>query len=144
MSLETFSEYRIYGNPEPQGRPRAARRGGRLIFYDPAKSKKWKKAVKNQVSNFNLLFFPLIEKKEIEISIYFYLKRPKKNRCDSPHLKKPDLSNLVKAVEDALTGLIYKDDSQITHIEARKQYANANNLPGCLIVIKSGIITPRN
>jgi Holliday junction resolvase RusA-like endonuclease len=30
-----------------------------------------------------------------------------------PHLKKPDLSNLLKFAEDAVEGIVYKNDSQI-------------------------------
>lgn len=33
---------------------------------------------------------------------------------------RPDTSNMVKAVEDALNGIVYLDDSQVVHIEAAK------------------------
>ena len=36
--------------------------------------------------------------------------------------KKPDLDNCIKSVQDILTGVVYKDDSQITHIAIRKIY----------------------
>jgi Holliday junction resolvase RusA-like endonuclease len=38
---------------------------------------------------------------------------------------KPDLSNLLKQVEDALNGTAYKDDSQLVDLEVRKFYARA-------------------
>lgn len=37
-----------------------------------------------------------------------------------PHLGKPDLSNIAKAVEDALNGVAYKDDSALFEVLGRK------------------------
>lgn len=39
------------------------------------------------------------------------------------HSKKPDLDKLVRAVQDALTGIIYKDDGQVCRLTANKNYA---------------------
>lgn len=36
----------------------------------------------------------------------------------------PDVSNYVKLVEDALNGIVYKDDSQIVELIARKYYSD--------------------
>lgn len=36
---------------------------------------------------------------------------------------KPDLSNAVKTIEDALNGLAYYDDAQITDLHPKKRYA---------------------
>ncbi len=38
------------------------------------------------------------------------------------HTSKPDLDNLVKALKDALNGVIYLDDSQICYLDAKKHY----------------------
>ena len=37
-------------------------------------------------------------------------------------VKKPDLSNMIKFVEDCLTGIAYEDDKQIAVLSARKMY----------------------
>ena len=39
------------------------------------------------------------------------------------HVSRPDTDNLVKSIKDALNGVAYKDDSQVCHLQARKQYA---------------------
>lgn len=39
-------------------------------------------------------------------------------------MRKPDLDNLVKALKDALTGIVWKDDAQIVSLCARKTYGD--------------------
>lgn len=44
---------------------------------------------------------------------------------------KPDWSNVVKALEDALNAIVWRDDSQIVAVEARKYYADGvDTTPG--------------
>lgn len=38
------------------------------------------------------------------------------------HTKKPDLDNLIKAVKDALNGIVWHDDSQVFLVTAEKIY----------------------
>lgn len=51
-------------------------------------------------------------------------KRAAELRDDAPALLtgKPDLSKLVRAVEDALTAIVYRDDSQVAVLSATKSY----------------------
>lgn len=39
------------------------------------------------------------------------------------HVSKPDLDKLARAILDALTGILYRDDSQVVRIVASKRYA---------------------
>jgi len=48
------------------------------------------------------------------------------------HITKPDLTKLTRAVEDALTGVIWRDDSQVVSQRPTKRYSDA---PGALISI---------
>ena len=41
------------------------------------------------------------------------------------HTKRPDLSNIIKSVEDALNGIVYADDAQIDRYgESRKAFSS--------------------
>jgi len=52
-----------------------------------------------------------------------YSKKRTKECLLGPHAKKPDLSNLIKFTEDTFNGIVWKDDSLISEIEARKFYS---------------------
>lgn len=51
-------------------------------------------------------------------------KKKRESNTDHPRPIKPDLSNLIKFVEDALNGFMWEDDSQIVSISARKYYSD--------------------
>ncbi len=45
------------------------------------------------------------------------------------HVKKPDLDNLAKSTKDALTGILWRDDSQIAVLDCRKLTAAGDEQP---------------
>lgn len=122
--------FTIPGDPIAQGRPRAYRQGKQIKMYDPKESKDYKR------------FVELIAKQHapkkllegaIKANIHFYRPIPKrtskKDRAlisegNKHPVTKPDTSNYVKGIEDALNGIIYKDDSQITQLSAGKSYSD--------------------
>lgn len=66
----------------------------------------------------------------VRLSVAFYLPRPKAIRDRIvPHLKKPDCSKLLRSTEDALTGVVYRDDAQVVEIVAGKFYAQPGDSP---------------
>lgn len=52
-----------------------------------------------------------------------YTNRKRYNLIGMPHIKKPDISNMIKFYEDIANGILYEDDSQICSIIAKKIYA---------------------
>lgn len=122
----------IYGDPVPQGRPRAFRRGNFIGMYDPEKSRDWKNSIKLQAIAQKA---PMLAG-ALSMTIQFMLKRPKTlPKKVIHHVKKPDVDNLVKAVKDALRGICYQDDSQIVTLKADKAYAAV--CPGVLVEIRN-------
>lgn len=126
MKVITFE---IPGEVVAQGRPRATRRGGGVRMYDPPKSAAYKKHVA-EVGKKHAPSEPLEQPLMVKINIYRqYLKSwTKKQRQDAEGgallpVTRPDLSNYCKGIEDALNGIIWKDDSQIVSLTLEKHYA---------------------
>jgi Holliday junction resolvase RusA-like endonuclease len=114
--------FTVFGQPVPQGRPRAFRRGRFLGFYDPPRSRSWKQEVRLQTRPFRPAR-PI--QGPLAMEVHFILYRPKSlPRRLVHHVRKPDLDNFIKAVKDALKGLIYRDDSQIVRLSASKAYGD--------------------
>lgn len=70
----------------------------------------------------------------VHLGLWFYMPRPRSHylksgalRDDAPpaHVVKPDVDKLVRAVLDALTGVVYVDDNQVVSVEATKFYDGA-------------------
>ena len=59
----------------------------------------------------------------VHLDIEFAMPRTKAMRTDPPPpmTQRPDSSKLQRAIEDALTGIVYQDDSQITHLTVHKR-----------------------
>lgn len=71
----------------------------------------------------------------VAVSYRFFFARPKSHygtgkndqtlKASAPayHAQRPDLVNLIKCLEDALTGIVWRDDSQVAEIDAAKFWA---------------------
>ena len=136
----------IYGEPVPQGRPKFARIGGHVHAYDPQKSKNYKQLVRFWVTEYLKKidgFKPL--ENALYVDLTFYMSIPsswsKKKRIEAdsgvirPISKKAgDADNLCKSVTDAISGLIYVDDSQIVKLGVSKYYSDT---PRCEMIVTS-------
>jgi len=123
--------FQILGDPKAQGRPRFCRRGNFVGAYDPKDSRQYKDNISAQISAQKPVY---IGEGAICLEAEFILARPKtlpKKVVD--HTKKPDLDNLLKAVKDAMTGIVWRDDSQVVSLIARKDYGPT---PGIKVVVK--------
>jgi len=71
----------------------------------------------------------------VVLEVTFYLAKPKSNKLREPSNKKADLDKLVRAVDDALSGLVFYDDSQVVEINALKQWATEETPEGVYICV---------
>jgi Holliday junction resolvase RusA-like endonuclease len=56
-----------------------------------------------------------------------------------PHVTYPDLSKLVRAVEDSMTGIVWDDDKQVVETHSRKRYADVDETCGAHILVTSNV-----
>ena len=115
-----IQEFTIAGNPRGQGRPKATIRGRHAGVYESTKDKQYKTNIAAQVVTQKPQY---IKNQPIILTALFYMPRPQyhfnvkgevKERFRSVlPVTKPDLSNLIKAVEDSLNGIVWSDDSLI-------------------------------
>ena len=112
----------IAGTPIPKGRPRAAARGKHTILYTPKATKEYEDHVAEVASKHipetGIITGP------ITISLVFFLKAPKKytKKMNTPHVTRPDVDNLAKAILDGLEGILYENDAHVTTLYAHKCY----------------------
>ena len=109
----------VSGDPASQGSHSVIH--GRIVQVNSAKHKRWRNAV--SFAALDLVgpdFEPLDE--PLELSVIFYLPRPKSVTRDFPAVM-PDVDKLLRAVFDSLSGIIYVDDSRIITATAQKRYA---------------------
>ena len=121
--------FTIWGEPVAQGRPRAAVIGGHARMYDPAKSRNYKSLVQAEALRVRPAT-PLTGPVTLVIEIYKQVpksfSKAKRSQAELGLLRpttKPDISNILKGIEDALTGIIWLDDSQIVRLVASKAYS---------------------
>lgn len=111
--------YILPGDPTPLARPRF----GNKTVWDAQKGQKLVNGIGLREQHENV---PLFEG-ALHLDITFYFPVPKVNRkhhkVGAFHIFKPDLSNLIKYVEDVAVDILYKDDAIIAKITAQKLYA---------------------
>lgn len=126
----------VVGKPEPQGSKRGFNRGGRVVLVESARNVgSWRQLVA-EVAQGYAPQRPIDT--AVRVDIHFRLPVPKSapKRTRLFAVKKPDLDKLTRAVFDALTGVMYRDDSQIVHMSVTKQLAY--DLPiGCSITVRA-------
>lgn len=123
-------EFEIMGEPVGKGRPRFTRNGH---TYTPEKTANFETLVKLSFQQAYPSIEPIAKAIPIEVKICACFSIPKsttkkdlkaiENGTKKP-TKKPDTDNIAKAVCDALNGIAYYDDSQITMLTVCKLYSD--------------------
>jgi crossover junction endodeoxyribonuclease RusA len=119
-------EFTVYGLPVPQGSTRAfIPRGWKraIVTADNKKTKPWRQEIAGAC-------YAAIGRQAgagpnvpIRIEVRFFFPRPKSlKKSVLDKTTKPDIDKLVRAALDALTGIAFDDDSQVTELHACKLF----------------------
>jgi Holliday junction resolvase RusA-like endonuclease len=119
-------EFIVHGIPAPQG---SKTKWG---TEDNPNTRPWRAAVAAQAAE-TMGETPLLEG-ALVLEVYFHFPRPKshyrtgknahllKDAAPMFHAAKPDVDKLVRAIGDALTGIVVRDDAQFSGVVATKRY----------------------
>lgn len=127
MSERLILHSTIAGAPMAKGRPRFSRKIGRA--YTPDKTVKYETYLRTMLANdMNKAGLEPIEG-PVSVRVVFTMPEPKSmakklKGLELPHVKKPDLDNMLKAVLDSMNQVVVKDDSQVFKIETEKRYGS--------------------
>lgn len=129
----------VDGKPKGKGRPRFSRMGGFVRTYTPKETLDYEDKIKmayQKKYGKNAIFVD----KPIRVTIDAHFKIPqntsKKKTLElegKPYDKRPDVDNIGKVVLDALNGVAFHDDNQVTSIQINKWYARTNSTE-CVVV----------
>ena len=129
-------EFWVAGVPVPQGSKTGFvnPKSGRVVMVESAKGLKfWRESVAVAAREFVGADWVLLDQ-PLRAVFEFYLPAPKSSKWKLRPAGKPDSSKLLRAVEDALTGVVYRDDSLLVDSWASKFWADDRG-PGCLVKI---------
>jgi len=142
-------EFRVNGIAQQAGSKRAFVPKGwtRPVLTDSNRNlKSWQQLVADQASQ-AIDQLPASDRAllvdGVRVSVSFYLPRPVSlpKRC-VVHTKAPDLDKCVRAIFDALSGVCYRDDSQVVDLVATKRYAAPAVVPHVIIRVEPSVGEP--
>jgi Holliday junction resolvase RusA-like endonuclease len=131
--------FTVPGIPVPKARPRFRRIGNFVSTYTAAKTKTYE----DQVRDCARLAMGSSSPLETPVAVYLYLRVPVPASYSKKRLaaclsgiekpvKKPDLTNVGKSLEDGMNGIVYQDDSQIVKLYMTKVFSTD---PGVEIMV---------
>ena len=121
-------EFEVPGKIIGKGRPRL--NGYTGCVYTPTRTKDYETLVEQYFLLKYPKFKPLEGRVQVEINAFFEIPKSTKKADRELMLenkinptKKPDIDNIVKIILDAMNGIAFYDDTQITKLNVEKVYS---------------------
>jgi crossover junction endodeoxyribonuclease RusA len=132
----------VPGLARPQGSMRAVQRHGRVQTFHANKDEllAWRGAVTAHAADLWGDEAPLDE--AVTLSCDFWLPRPPSVKRRLHPDRAPDLDKLVRAVGDALTGIVFTDDARIVRTYAAKHYSDEHLIGARIICGSANVLGP--
>lgn len=131
--------FKVPGIALPQGsmRPGVTKTGKPFMHSDNPNLQEWRIRVAwvAQMQRRGVFF----ERREaVTVGLGFFFVRPKSlPKGVAHHVTRPDIDKLERAVFDALTGVLWHDDSQVVAVTKRKGFAPDG--AACVVISVSGV-----
>ena len=126
----TTQRFVVTGTPRPQGSKSFVR--GRIVEASKYVSK-WRRDVASAASH----VYSEPTESPVTVELVFTFSRPKshvksdgslRNGFSEHHIQRPDVDKLSRAILDALTGIAYRDDSQVVSLSAVKRWGEGDGV----------------
>ena len=139
--------FKVAGTAAPGGSKTAFvnKKTGKAIVTDASKkTKPWQAAVANLAV---MVYDGPILTGPVKLAVTFVIARPKyhwgtgrnarklKDSAPLHVLKSPDLTKLIRALEDALTGILWRDDCLVVSGRQDKRWAALDERPGAIVTV---------
>src|ERR1700677_4233705 len=130
----TTIAFTVPGKPAPQGSKRHVGRG--MMVESSKELGPWRERV--ALCAHNAMCGRSLLDGAVRVRLDLTLPRPKSapKRSTPPAVKRPDVDKLARAILDAITGIIVRDDSQIVDLHATKRLAELGETPGVAITVE--------
>ena len=119
----------ILGEPMGKQRPKATQINGYTRVYTPAQTINYETLIKLEYNTQGGEFFDKGIALRLNVHCYYPIPQSFSNKKQGlcmigkiMPLVKPDIDNVAKTIMDALNGVAYNDDKQVTHLCIIKQY----------------------
>jgi len=130
-------KFTVYGHPQQMGSKKAFVRGNRAILTDDnsKQRKQWANAVTAAAAE--AMGGKTLIDKSVSVRAEFYFARPQshygtgrnagvvKDSAPHAHAQMPDIDKLIRCLLDAMTGVVFRDDSRVFSIEACKLWTES-------------------
>jgi Holliday junction resolvase RusA-like endonuclease len=126
--------FRVVGVPQPKGSMKAFQARGMkcpIVTESNRNVRSWSQLVAAAASHrMSADHEAQLMLGALAVRLVFALPRPKAIKARPvPHIRKPDLDKLTRAILDALTGIVYRDDAQVVDLRISKGYAEPGAVP---------------
>jgi Holliday junction resolvase RusA-like endonuclease len=113
----------ISEEPVAKARSRVVFNNGKIHSFTPAKTKDAQDLIRLRCMRHQEQCFG--EHIPVKLTVVFYRTKSKwLPRKEELPFRKPDLDNMGKLVQDALNGILYKDDAQICSLSFKKRWTD--------------------
>lgn len=120
----------VNGQPQGKARARTVTQGGKTHSYTPPKTAAYEALIAGEYRSAFPGAEPATGPVQVKITAYFLVPKswPRRRKQEAlagliaPTVV-PDCDNILKVAADALNGIAWADDKQITYAEVQKHYA---------------------
>ena len=131
--------FMVPGQPQGKGRPRVGKVAGHVRMFTPPKTESYEALIAlfahQAMQGRPLIAGPVRVTVDLVFAIPASWSKKKRAQAEQGAIwptTKPDVDNVLKAVCDAINGVVWVDDVQIVHLTANKVYGAA---PGVRVFV---------